>query len=83
MYRFNSRNKQKEMVLQLHAEHKSVNFNVLNPHFYTCAHIFPVFESLHLPPRKPVEVRLFVSGGFLITTSEEAGRKSPWRVETH
>lgn len=64
-------------------------------HLYLCAHIhnwivcfycifvFIVIELIQLLPRKPVEVQLFVSGGFLITTSEEAGRKSPRRVEIH
>ena len=33
-----------------------------------------------LPEKPSVEVQLFVSGGFLITTSEEAGWKSPPRV---
>lgn len=36
-----------------------------------CSH--SAVESMHLLPGKPVEVQLFVSGGFLITTSEGSG----------
>ena len=56
------------------------------------SHIFWIVQLCHLYlfalnemqslPRKPVEVQLFVSGGFLITTTRGSVSEKPQRVET-